>query len=72
MKSEHEWLAILKRWKTSPLPQHEFCRAEGIAYSQFSKKRATIMNDAKGMYIGGLQKRAPFTFLPIETPQAFW
>ena len=69
MKTESEWQSILQRWTTSSLSQHEFCKAEGITYSQFSKKRATIMSRAKGVNVDETQQPAPLKFLPIEVPQ---
>ena len=30
MKTEQEWQSIFERWQVSTMPQHEFCKTEGI------------------------------------------
>ena len=66
MKTKQEWQSLFERWKTSPLPQHEFCKAEGITYGLFSKKRA-ILN--RKMNQPAQSNLSTLPFLPIEAPQ---
>ena len=63
MKTEQEWKSIFERWKTSPLSQHEFCKAEGITYGLFSKKRAILNRKMNQSTEDGL---SPLRFLPID------
>jgi hypothetical protein len=66
MKTEQEWQLLFERWKTSPLSQHEFCKAEEVTYGLFSKKRA-ILNRKMNQTL----QKGPSTlpFLPMEVPR---
>jgi hypothetical protein len=66
MKTEQEWQSIFERWKTSPLSQHDFCKAEGVTYGLFSKKRA-ILN--RKMNQPTQSSLSPLQFLPIDAPR---
>ena len=63
MKTKQEWQSIFERWKTSPLSQHEFCKAEGVTYGLFSKKRAMLNSKMNQPTQSSL---SPLRFLPID------
>ncbi len=68
MDAEHqEWLSIFKEWQHSKLPQKDFCKAQGLRYTQFCTKRSEFLQQGiiQSCRPADLQKRLATAFLPI-------
>lgn len=42
-----DWVSIIKRWKTSGMPQTAYCKANDINYNQFIYQNARLSARAK-------------------------
>jgi hypothetical protein len=48
-KSEGEWVELMAAYEAGDLPQREFCKAQGVAYSSFGYWRRRLRSQAPSL-----------------------
>ena len=58
-KSDAEWEALMAAYEAGDLPQREFCKAQGVAYSSFGYWRRRLRSGTAPLASGGGSSVAP-------------
>lgn len=67
-EAQQDWLSIFNQWKQSGLSQKNFCKAQGLKYSQFYRARIDFLKQGviQSCRPAELQKPLATGFLPIS------